>query len=164
MDKKTFLRINSEYPRIFRVTGANQNARTLLSTDLVNTNINYFDVFCDDFLWLVPVSPNYKKSTCPAKFAWDLNIIVIFINVIIIIIIYPRQINILLSCHFWCFLTCNNSFFFLIRILCSSYKLESLNLAGHNQLTVEGFSVSKTDWWRGCLCYHHHHHRHHHTL
>ena len=29
---------NSEYPRIFRVTGANQNARKLLSTDLVNTN------------------------------------------------------------------------------------------------------------------------------
>ena len=26
-----------EYPRIFRVTGANQNARKLLSTDLVNT-------------------------------------------------------------------------------------------------------------------------------
>ena len=29
---------NSEYPRIFRVTGANQNAQKLLSTDLVNTN------------------------------------------------------------------------------------------------------------------------------
>ena len=29
---------NSEYPRIFRVTGASQNARKLLSTDLVNTN------------------------------------------------------------------------------------------------------------------------------
>ena len=29
---------NSEYPRIFRVRGANQNARKLLSTDLVNTN------------------------------------------------------------------------------------------------------------------------------
>ena len=28
---------NSEYPRIFRVTGANRNARKLLSTDLVNT-------------------------------------------------------------------------------------------------------------------------------
>ena len=28
---------NSEYPRIFRVTGANQNVRKLLSTDLVNT-------------------------------------------------------------------------------------------------------------------------------
>ena len=28
---------NSEYPRIFRVTGANQNARKLLSTDLANT-------------------------------------------------------------------------------------------------------------------------------
>ena len=32
---------NSEYLRIFRVTGANQNARILLSTDLVNTNNNY---------------------------------------------------------------------------------------------------------------------------
>ena len=29
---------NSEYRRIFQVTGANQNARKLLSTDLVNTN------------------------------------------------------------------------------------------------------------------------------
>ena len=29
---------NSEYPRVFRVTGANQNARKLLSTDVVNTN------------------------------------------------------------------------------------------------------------------------------
>ena len=28
---------NSEYPRMFLVTGANQNARKLLSTDLVNT-------------------------------------------------------------------------------------------------------------------------------
>ena len=32
---------NSEYPRIFRFTGANQNARKLLSTDLVNTNTVY---------------------------------------------------------------------------------------------------------------------------
>ena len=32
---------NSEKPRIFRVTGANQNARKLLSTDLVNTNDSY---------------------------------------------------------------------------------------------------------------------------
>ena len=32
---------NSEYPRILRVTGANQNARKLLSTDLVNTNYYY---------------------------------------------------------------------------------------------------------------------------
>ena len=35
---------NSEYSRIFQVTGDNQNARALLSTDLVNTNIT-------DFLW-----------------------------------------------------------------------------------------------------------------
>ena len=33
---------NSEYPRIFRVTGANKNARKLLSTDLVNTKGLYF--------------------------------------------------------------------------------------------------------------------------
>ena len=32
---------NSEYPRIFRVTGANQNARKLLSTDLVNAKYPY---------------------------------------------------------------------------------------------------------------------------
>ena len=32
---------NSEYPRIFQVTGANQNAQKLLSTDLVNTNGGY---------------------------------------------------------------------------------------------------------------------------
>ena len=32
---------NSEYPRIFQVTGANQNTRKLLSTDLVNTNNIY---------------------------------------------------------------------------------------------------------------------------
>ena len=32
---------NSEYPRIFQVTGANQNARKLLSTDLVNTKKVY---------------------------------------------------------------------------------------------------------------------------
>ena len=34
---------NSEYPRIFRVKGANRNARKLLSTDLVNTNRQYFE-------------------------------------------------------------------------------------------------------------------------
>ena len=32
---------NSEYPWIFQVTGTNQNARKLLSTDLVNTNFRY---------------------------------------------------------------------------------------------------------------------------
>ena len=63
MDKKTlpqFLLLNfhettrhfslgsqkSEYPRIFRVTGANQNARKLLSTDLVNTNKKYLEKGC----------------------------------------------------------------------------------------------------------------------
>ena len=35
----------SEYPWIFRVTGANQSARKLLSTDLVNTNNNYYYIF-----------------------------------------------------------------------------------------------------------------------
>ena len=33
---------NSEYPRIFRVKGANQSARKLLSTDLVNTKEIYY--------------------------------------------------------------------------------------------------------------------------
>jgi len=32
---------NSEYPRIFQVTGANQNVQKLLSTDLVNTKMRY---------------------------------------------------------------------------------------------------------------------------
>ena len=35
---------NSEYSRIFRVTKANQNARKLLSTDLVNTKAHYFEL------------------------------------------------------------------------------------------------------------------------
>ena len=39
---------NSEYPRIFRVTGANQNARKLLSTDLVNTNDDYDNDIVDN--------------------------------------------------------------------------------------------------------------------
>ena len=33
---------NSEYPRIFHVTGANQNTQKLLSTYLVNTNYYYY--------------------------------------------------------------------------------------------------------------------------
>ena len=41
---------NSEYPRIFRVTGANQNARKLLSTDLVNTKRSHPDV---DHIWTI---------------------------------------------------------------------------------------------------------------
>ena len=42
---------NNEYPRIFQVTGANQNAPKLLSTDLVNTKCHkkqtqfFFSVF-----------------------------------------------------------------------------------------------------------------------
>jgi len=35
---------NSEYPRMFQVTGANQNARKLLSTVLVNTKVEYICV------------------------------------------------------------------------------------------------------------------------
>ena len=34
---------NSEYPRIYQVTGANQNARKLLSSDLVNTKNGYLN-------------------------------------------------------------------------------------------------------------------------
>ena len=37
----TALHRPSEYPRIFRVTGANPNARKLPSTDLVNTKKRY---------------------------------------------------------------------------------------------------------------------------
>ena len=40
---------NSEYPRIFRITGANQNARKLLSTDLVNTNNYYMALSHEDW-------------------------------------------------------------------------------------------------------------------
>jgi len=32
---------NSEWPMIFRVTGANQNVQKLLFTDIVNTKLNY---------------------------------------------------------------------------------------------------------------------------
>ena len=42
---------NSEYPRIFQVTGANQNAQKLLPTDLVNTvctNDDYDDDIVDN--------------------------------------------------------------------------------------------------------------------
>ena len=35
---------NSEYPRIFRVTGANQNVWKLLSTDLLNINTSYLSI------------------------------------------------------------------------------------------------------------------------
>ena len=34
--------VNSQQPRIFRVTGANQNARKVLFTDLVNTKIKNY--------------------------------------------------------------------------------------------------------------------------
>ena len=37
---------NSEQPRIFRVTGANQNARKVLFTDLVNTKIKISFQLC----------------------------------------------------------------------------------------------------------------------
>ena len=40
---------NSEYPKIFQVTGANQNARKMLSTDLVNTNY-----YCYQYCYLHP--------------------------------------------------------------------------------------------------------------
>ena len=47
---------NSEYPRVFQVSGANQNARKLLSTDLVNTNTKY---------WRLAHRQNYKKIAIP---------------------------------------------------------------------------------------------------
>ena len=40
---------NSEYPRIFQVMGADQNARKLLSTDLANTK-NYYCYYCSTLL------------------------------------------------------------------------------------------------------------------
>ena len=51
---------NSEYPWIFRVTGANQNARKLLSTDLVNTNNNYYYYY--NCMWLVVIFLRYSVS------------------------------------------------------------------------------------------------------
>ena len=66
---------NSEYPRIFEVTGANQNAWKLLSTDLVNTKQNYL---CNNkylvYSILIPVineqtSKAYSGSMC--SFAAD---------------------------------------------------------------------------------------------
>ena len=39
---------NSKHPRIFRVTGANQNARKALFTDLANTKKNYADIGLED--------------------------------------------------------------------------------------------------------------------
>ena len=64
---------NSEYPRIFRVTGANQNARKLLSTDLVNTKKDYgyaFQMFKVDRCEFksVRVSTRLHQS-----FFWDTN-------------------------------------------------------------------------------------------
>ena len=68
---------NSEYPRIFQVTGANQNERKLLSTDLVNSYFYYWPeagclmhvnhwlwaVDANTFVWkLTMVSPNFPLS------------------------------------------------------------------------------------------------------
>ena len=51
---------NSEYPRIVQVTGANQNARKLLSTDLVNTSINYHEL--KNGKEVSQVSPTTRKT------------------------------------------------------------------------------------------------------
>ena len=56
---------NSKYPRIFRVTGANQNARKLLSTDFVNTkNIYHWicQIICPITLWTKNCSTSWAKT------------------------------------------------------------------------------------------------------
>ena len=61
---------NGEYPRIFRVTGANQNARKLLYTDLVNTKYIYIYIYVYDSIFCLfqmcstkCVSPNGQIET-----------------------------------------------------------------------------------------------------
>ena len=56
---------NSEYPRIFRVTEANQNMRKLLSTDLVNTGTN------SDYLTLIRLFDTSEIFQRP-QIAWAL--------------------------------------------------------------------------------------------
>ena len=64
---------NRGYPRIFRVTGANQNAQKLLPTDLVNTNNNYFKFILPVFFlfytpivwWKPPVNATQKGVRSP---------------------------------------------------------------------------------------------------
>ena len=59
---------NSEYPRIFQATGANQNARKLLSTDLqlVNTNDLYVMLLHESHvfeLWLETKPTKFRPSS-----------------------------------------------------------------------------------------------------
>ena len=77
---------NSEYPRMFQVTGPNQNARKLLSTDLVNTKLNY-SIHCylhfHKGIWVT--IRVHSSQACTANYAnykliflwlvseWDLN-------------------------------------------------------------------------------------------
>ena len=56
---------NSEYPRILQVTGANQNARKLLSTDLVSTNWALFTPFGVNNAW----SKQNKMPSVNSRFA-----------------------------------------------------------------------------------------------
>ena len=53
---------NTDYPRIFRVTGANQNARKLHSTDLVNTNMRYWPSVRSTWLDIGQVIYTYQET------------------------------------------------------------------------------------------------------
>ena len=53
---------NREQPRIFRVTGAKQNARKLLFTDLVNTNFVYLTVNEDNCREQAKQQQKWKKK------------------------------------------------------------------------------------------------------
>ena len=60
---------NSEFPRIFQVTGANQKARKLLSNDLVNTKNNVLFI-----IWSATLqSPDKSKGWAPTRLLrWNL--------------------------------------------------------------------------------------------
>ena len=56
---------NSEYPRIFQVMGANQNARKLLSTDLVNTKTGWWPVCTGQIYRKVLQLTTLHQPCCP---------------------------------------------------------------------------------------------------
>jgi len=63
--------LHSEYPRLFQGTGANQNARKLLSTDLINTNDNSINNALVRFS--ISVSPDFFTffSIIPSPFSYS---------------------------------------------------------------------------------------------
>ena len=70
---------NSEYPRIFRVTGANQNARKLLSTDLVNTNIDYEQLHRMDLCLLKVFQYTVVQTLFLEVTSWILSVSIIIV-------------------------------------------------------------------------------------